>query len=47
MSIVAEYRRQVLSPLRYPGAKRLLLPALRHLVPAPVDLLVEPFCGGA
>ncbi len=37
----------VLSPLRYPGAKRLLLPALRRLVPAPVDLFVEPFCGGA
>ena len=40
-------KKQVLSPLRYPGAKRLLLPALRRLVQRPVDLLVEPFCGGA
>ena len=40
-------KKQVLSPLRYPGAKRLLLPALRRLVQRPVDLLVEPFAGGA
>jgi len=40
----------VLSPLRYPGAKRQLLPFIRALANAdvyPVDLLVEPFCGGA
>lgn len=39
-----------LSPLRYPGSKRKMLPAIRQLivdnVPKP-ELLVEPFCGGA
>lgn len=38
-----------LSPLRYPGSKRKMLPAIRQLivgnVPKP-ELLVEPFCGG-
>jgi len=38
---------RVLSPLRYPGAKRLLLPVIRDLLPERVDLLVEPFAGGA
>ena len=44
------FRGAVLSPLRYPGAKRQLLPFIRALADAevyPVDLLVEPFCGGA
>ncbi|MCL1907250.1 MAG: DNA adenine methylase [Propionibacteriaceae bacterium] len=40
-----------LSPLRYPGSKRKLLPALRQIIEAnhdsPLDLFVEPFCGGA
>jgi len=35
------------SPLRYPGAKRALVPILQRLVDGPVPLLVEPFCGGA
>jgi len=38
---------RALSPLRYPGAKRLLLPAIRRLLPEHVDLLIEPFAGGA
>jgi len=38
---------RALSPLRYPGAKRLLLPAIRRLFPERADLLVEPFAGGA
>jgi len=38
---------RALSPLRYPGAKRLLLPAIRDLLPEHVDLLIEPFAGGA
>jgi len=38
---------RALSPLRYPGAKRLLLPAIRRLLPEHVGLLVEPFAGGA
>jgi len=38
---------RVLSPLRYPGAKRLLLPSIRYLLPEHVDLLIEPFAGGA
>jgi DNA adenine methylase len=39
-----------LSPLRYPGSKRKLLPAIRQIIAAnceEVDLFVEPFCGGA
>lgn len=39
-----------MSPLRYPGSKRKILPAIRQLiegnVPKP-ELFVEPFCGGA
>jgi len=38
---------RVLSPLRYAGAKRALVPILQRLVQRPVDLLVEPFAGGA
>jgi len=38
---------RALSPLRYPGAKRLLLPAIRRLFPEHVGLLIEPFGGGA
>lgn len=40
----------VVSPLRYPGAKRQLFHALRTVISAnvpPPRLLVEPFCGGA
>jgi DNA adenine methylase len=43
-------RRASMSPLRYPGSKRKMLPAIRQLivdnVPRP-GLFVEPFCGGA
>jgi len=41
---------QYISPLRYPGSKRLLVPILEALVRAnvpPPRLFVEPFCGGA
>jgi DNA adenine methylase len=40
----------VISPLRYPGAKRQLVPVIESLIGAnipPPRLLVEPFCGGA
>ncbi|KLN34184.1 hypothetical protein FB00_13480 [Cellulosimicrobium funkei] len=41
---------RTLSPLRYPGSKRRMIPAIAEVieanVPAP-ELLVEPFCGGA
>jgi len=39
-----------LSPLRYPGSKRKLLPAIRQLIDGNIphpELFVEPFCGGA
>lgn len=37
-----------LSPLRYPGAKRALLPVIeRHVAANPPRLFVEPFAGGA
>lgn len=39
-----------LSPLRYPGSKRKMIPAIRQLINAnepPPKLFVEPFCGGA
>jgi DNA adenine methylase len=39
-----------LSPLRYPGSKRKMIPAIRQLIEAnepPPRLFVEPFCGGA
>jgi len=38
-----------LSPLRYPGSKRKMIPAIRRLIEAndpPPKLFVEPFCGG-
>lgn len=38
-----------LSPLRYPGSKRKMIPAIRQLIEAnepPPKLFVEPFCGG-
>ncbi|MEZ0108639.1 DNA adenine methylase [Catenulispora sp. EB89] len=40
----------VISPLRYPGAKRQLVPVIETLIAGnipPPKLLVEPFCGGA
>lgn len=44
-------RRQVyLSPLRYPGSKRQMVPLVLDIIssmPEPVDLFVEPFAGGA
>lgn len=43
-------RRSSMSPLRYPGAKRKMIPALRQLIDAndpPPKLFVEPFCGGS
>lgn len=39
-----------MSPLRYPGSKRKIIPAIRQLIDAnepPPKLFVEPFCGGA
>lgn len=39
-----------LSPLRYPGSKRKMIPAIRQLIDGNVPqpkLFVEPFCGGA
>ena len=39
-----------LSPLRYPGSKRKMLPAIRQLIDGNIphpELFVEPFCGGA
>lgn len=44
------YTHSVVSPLRYPGAKRQLFVTLRDLIKAnvpPPRLLLEPFCGGA
>lgn len=44
------FARSVVSPLRYPGAKRQLFHALRTIISAnvpPPRLLIEPFCGGA
>jgi DNA adenine methylase len=46
----ALFAQSVVSPLRYPGAKRQLFHALRTILNAsvpPPQLLVEPFCGGA
>lgn len=43
-------RRSSMSPLRYPGAKRKMIPAIRQLIDAnvpPPKLFVEPFCGGS
>lgn len=39
-----------MSPLRYPGSKRKMIPAIRQLLDSnvpPPKLFVEPFCGGA
>lgn len=44
------FRRQVLSPLRYPGGKRRLVPYIAALLRENAlepDLFVEPFAGGA
>ncbi|MEV4216811.1 DNA adenine methylase [Nonomuraea sp. NPDC049725] len=44
------FRNSVISPLRYPGAKRQLVPVIESLINAnvpPPRLLLEPFCGGA
>jgi DNA adenine methylase len=46
----ALFQHSVISPLRYPGAKRQLVPVIESLIDAnipPPRLLVEPFCGGA
>ena len=46
----ALFSHSVVSPLRYPGAKRQLFNALETIIDAnvpPPRLLVEPFCGGA
>lgn len=45
-----KWERSVVSPLRYPGAKRQLVTHIQDLIQAnvpPPRLLVEPFCGGA
>lgn len=43
-------RLDAMSPLRYPGSKRKMLPSIQQLIegniPKP-ELFVEPFCGGA
>jgi len=43
-------RLDAMSPLRYPGSKRKMLPSIEQLIgvniPRP-ELFVEPFCGGA
>jgi DNA adenine methylase len=39
-----------MSPLRYPGSKRKMLPAIQQLIDANIpkpELFVEPFCGGS
>lgn len=44
------FQHSVISPLRYPGAKRQLVPVIEELIRAnvtPPRLLIEPFCGGA
>lgn len=44
------FDQSVVSPLRYPGAKRQLTPVIEELIHAnvpPPRLFVEPFCGGA
>nr|WP_285631672.1 DNA adenine methylase [Actinoallomurus iriomotensis] len=50
LSDTALFAQSVVSPLRYPGAKRQLFHALRTIISAnvpPPRLLIEPFCGGA
>ncbi len=48
--IRSPWRLAAMSPLRYPGSKRKMMPAIRQLIegniPRP-ELFVEPFCGGA
>lgn len=44
------FEQSVVSPLRYPGAKRQLTPVIENMIRAnvpPPRLFVEPFCGGA
>ncbi|MEU4411390.1 DNA adenine methylase [Streptosporangium sp. NPDC023963] len=44
------FKQSIVSPLRYPGAKRQLVPVIEGIIKAnvpPPRLLVEPFCGGA
>ncbi|MEV6867052.1 DNA adenine methylase [Streptosporangium subroseum] len=44
------FKKSVVSPLRYPGAKRQLVPVIESLIQAnvpPPRLFIEPFCGGA
>ncbi|WP_084779516.1 DNA adenine methylase [Planobispora rosea] len=44
------FKQSVVSPLRYPGAKRQLVPVIEGIIQAnvpPPRLLIEPFCGGA
>ncbi|MGC4749025.1 DNA adenine methylase [Micromonospora sp. DT201] len=44
------FAQSVVSPLRYPGAKRQLVPIVEQIIRAnfpPPTLLLEPFCGGA
>lgn len=43
-------KRDAMSPLRYPGSKRKMLPAIHELILTSAgrpSLFVEPFCGGA
>lgn len=51
LSDTSFWSHSVISPLRYPGAKRQLVPLIEELIRAnalaPPRLLVEPFCGGA
>lgn len=45
-----QYSASVVSPLRYPGAKRQLVPIIERIIAGnvpPPRLFVEPFCGGA
>lgn len=44
------FSQSVVSPLRYPGAKRQLVPIIEQIIRGnipPPRLFVEPFCGGA
>jgi len=44
------FEHSVVSPLRYPGAKRQLVPVIERIIRSqsqPPRLFVEPFCGGA
>jgi DNA adenine methylase len=44
------HRLDAMSPLRYPGSKRKMLPSIQQLIEGNIPrpkLLVEPFCGGA